>query len=53
MALAKAKPLIFHSDQGRQFSAWLHTDRLDAAHIRISMSDRGNPMQNGIAERFM
>ena len=53
MALAKAKPLIFHSDQGSQYSAWLHTDMLDAAQVRISMSDRGKPMQNGIAERFM
>ena len=53
IALAKAKPLIFHSDQGSQYSAWLHTDMLDAAHIRISRSDRGKPMQNGIAERFM
>ncbi len=45
--------MIFHSDQGSQYSAWLHTDMLDAAGIRISMSDKGKPMQNGIAERFM
>ncbi len=53
MALAKAKPMIFHSDQGSQYSAWLHTDRLLEAGVRISMSDKGKPMQNGIAERFM
>ena len=53
MALAQATPMIFHSDQGSQYSAWLHTDRLDTAGIRISMSDKGKPTQNGIAERFM
>jgi transposase InsO family protein len=53
IALAKANPLIFHSDQGSQYSAWLPPDMRDAAHIRISLSDRGKPMQNGIAERFM
>lgn len=53
MALTKGTPLIFHSDQGSQYSAWLHTDMLDSAAVRISMSDRGKPTQNGIAERFM
>jgi transposase InsO family protein len=53
MALSKGTPLLFHSDQGSQYSAWLHTDRLEAAGVRISMSDKGKPMQNGIAERFM
>lgn len=46
-------PFIFHSDQGSQYAAWLHTDRLLAHGIHISMSDRGCPQQNGIAERFM
>ena len=53
MALVGGKPMIFHSDQGSQYAAWLHTDMLDAAGIRISMSDKGKPTQNGIAERFM
>jgi putative transposase len=53
MALAKGTPLIFHSDQGSQYSAWLQTDMLEAAGVRISMSDKGKPMQNGSAERFM
>jgi putative transposase len=53
MALAQGKPMIFHSDQGSQYSAWLHTDMLDEAGVRISMSDKGKPTQNGIAERFM
>jgi transposase InsO family protein len=46
-------PFIFHSDQGSQYAAWLHTDRLLARAIHISMSDKGCPQQNGIAERFM
>lgn len=53
MALTKGTPMIFHSDQGSQYSAWLHTDMLDALGVRISMSDKGKPAQNGIAERFM
>jgi len=53
MALSKGTPLIFHSDQGSQYSAWLHTDMLEAAGGRVSMSDKGRPTQNGIAERFM
>lgn len=53
MALANGKPAIFHSDQGSQYSAWLHTELLLQARVKISMSDRGKPMQNGIAERFM
>jgi putative transposase len=53
MALGQGTPLIFHSDQGSQYSAWIHTDMLAAASVRISMSDKGRPMQNGIAERFM
>lgn len=53
MALGKGTPMVFHSDQGSQYSAWLHTEMLEAAGVRISMSDKGTPMQNGIAERFM
>lgn len=46
-------PFIFHSDQGSQYAAWLHTDRLLENHIHISMSDKARPQQNGIVERFM
>jgi transposase InsO family protein len=53
MALAKAVPFIFHSDQGSQYAAWLHTERLLALGVKISMSDTGRPTQNGIVERFM
>jgi transposase InsO family protein len=54
MALASGRcPFIFHSDQGSQYAAWLHTDRLLENHILISMSDKASPQQNGIVERFM
>lgn len=53
MALTKAVPFLFHSDQGSQYAAWLHTERLLALGVKISMSDTGRPTQNGIVERFM
>lgn len=53
MALAQATPFIFHSDQGSQYCAWLHTERLLEHGVKISMSDKASPTQNGIVERFM
>lgn len=53
MALTKGTSMIFHSDQGSQYSAWLQTDRLNTVGVCISMSDKGKPAQNAIAERFM
>lgn len=53
MALAKGTPFIFHSDQGSRYAAWQHTDRLLGLGIKISMSDKASPTQNGLVERFM
>ena len=53
MALAHGTPSIFHSDQGSQYAAWLHTDRLLERDVKISMSDKASPAQNGLVERFM
>jgi transposase InsO family protein len=53
MALAKATPFIFHSDQSSQYAAWNHTDRLLGLEVNISMSDKARPTQNGLVERFM
>lgn len=53
MALAHGKPSMFHSDQGSQYAAWLHTDRLLERGVKISMSDKGSPTQNGLVERFI
>jgi Integrase core domain len=51
-ASPKGKPLIHHSDQGSQYAAWLHTENLLEANIRISLSPTGKPQQNGRVERF-
>ncbi len=53
MALAKGTPFIFHSDQGSQYAAWNHTERLLSQGVHISMSDKASPTQNGLVERFM
>ncbi len=54
MALNTARPpTIFHSDQGAQYTAWRHTARLHFVGTKISMSDTGQPTQNGLVERFM
>ena len=53
MALAHGTPSIFHSDQGSQYAAWLHTDRLLEHRVKISMSDKASPTQNGLVERFI
>lgn len=53
MALTHGRPSIFHSDQGSQYAAWLHTDRLLEHRITISMSDKASPTQNGLVERFI
>jgi putative transposase len=53
MALGKGTPLIFHSDQGSQYAAWQHTERLRERGVKISMSDKASPTQNGVVERFM
>jgi putative transposase len=53
MALGTGTPFIFHSDQGSQYADWLHADRLLELGVKISMSDKASPTQNGIVERFM
>lgn len=46
-------PRIFHSDQGSQYACWQHIELLLERGVQISMSDKGEPTQNGLAERFM
>jgi putative transposase len=53
MALTKGTPYIFHSDQGSQYAAWQHIERLLSEGVHISMSDKASPTQNGLVERFM
>ena len=52
-ALQQATPHIFHSDQGAQYLARQHIQRLATAQIEISMADKGCPTQNAIVERFI
>lgn len=51
--LQHGRPAIFHSDQGVQYAAWEHTQLLHNAGVQISMSDTGQPTQNGLVERFL
>jgi len=53
MAFTTAVPLLFHSDQGVQYPSFEHTTLLLVHGVTISMSDTGQPTQNGIAERFI
>jgi transposase InsO family protein len=46
------KELLFHSDQGVQYSAHLFKDTLKLHKITQSMSRRGNCWDNSVQERF-
>ena len=55
MAYRRRRPpkgLIFHSDRGVQYAAKAYRERLDAYGIRQSMSRRGDPYDNAVAENF-
>lgn len=51
-ALEMAKPEIFNSDQGAQFTSEEFTTRLESAGILISMDGRGRAMDNIFTERL-
>ena len=44
------KGLIFHSDQGVQYAAVAFRERLESYGIRQSMSRKGDPYDNAVAE---
>lgn len=55
MAVRRERPkpgLIFHSDRGVQYAAAAFRDRLAALGIRQSMSRKGDPYDNAVAENF-
>ena len=55
MAYRRRKPargLIFHSDRGVQYAARAYRERLETYGIRQSMSRRGDPYDNAVAENF-
>jgi putative transposase len=51
-AFCQAKPEIFNSDQGAQFTAHDFTDYLEQAQVRISMDGRGRALDNIFIERL-
>lgn len=51
-ALAQAKPEIFNTDQGVQFTAHNFTGRLKRDNIQISMDGRGRALDNVFVERL-
>jgi len=51
-ALAQARPAIFNSDQGSQFTATAFTSRLETAGVATSMDGRGRAIDNVFIERL-
>ena len=51
-ALAQARPEIFNSDQGSQFTATAFTSRLEERGVAISMDGRGRALDNAFIERL-
>lgn len=51
-ALLQAKPEIFNSDQGSQFTSPQYIDRLLAADVQVSMDGRGRALDNIFTERL-
>jgi len=51
-ALSLAKPEIFNSDQGSQFTAAAFTSRLESHGVAISMDGRGRAIDNVLVERL-
>lgn len=55
MAVRRERPatgLIFHSDRGVQYASQVYRDALLQHAIRQSMSRRGDPYDNAVAENF-
>lgn len=52
IAISRAAPDIFHSDQGTEFMAEECTDLLEKLKTKISASDKASPWQNGYQESF-
>ena len=46
------KPDIIHSDQGSEYISEIYTDFCNSSGIKISMSEKGSPWQNGYQESF-
>lgn len=51
-AVDLSKPEFFHSDQGTEFMAQAVTSFLERLNIKVSVSDKASPWQNGYKESF-
>ena len=51
-ALSRARPQIFNTDQGAQFTATAFTSRLEKKGVAISMDGRGRALDNVFVERL-
>jgi putative transposase len=51
-ALSRARPEVFNTDQGVQFTAQAWTGRLEAAGVQVSMDGRGRCLDNIFVERL-
>lgn len=51
-ALRSSKPMVFHSDQGCQYTCADFVDELKSRKIKVSMSGRGRCFDNILAERL-
>lgn len=43
---------IFHSDQGNEYMAGIVTDYIESKGVKVSVSDKASPWQNGYKESF-
>lgn len=50
-ALCEAKPDIFNTDQGSQFTSYAYTETLKSHSIQISMDGKGRALDNVFVER--
>jgi transposase InsO family protein len=48
----KQTGLIHHSDRGSQYCCGEYVQLLTRNHVRISMTENGDPWENAIAERI-
>lgn len=48
----KTKPRYHHSDQGSEYEAYGYVKLLEEKNIKISMSQKGSPWENGYQEAF-
>lgn len=48
----KQLPEYFHSDQGTEFMAKICTDELEAKGVKVSVSAKASPWENGYKESF-